>query len=511
MSLLAQRSVLPGAGLGVAVVSAAAFATSLGAGSALVTILSGSSVLLGLVVFVLGRRISAGSDEDLELVRAAVRGDLNAAVREEGADSELGSAIDELANNLQAVFSDIKNASGTLTSSAGQLASTADEMVSAAASSNRESSTTAEATRSLSDNMAVVSGSAQEMSASVESIASALTQMNVSFTGVAASCGKASEVSGVANRQAREAAVVMEELERSADDIGQVLDAIEHIAGRTNLLALNAAIEAASAGEAGKGFAVVANEVKDLSLQTAKATERIAGQISTMRERTHHAMVASRSITETIESVDEISQTIASAVEEQLATSNEISGSISNVAQASHDIAQTVVSASEGIRSIADSVNSVDRTAARTAAGAERTRLDARQLSRMAGQLDGILAAYKVRDEKFDIAVIKQAHNTWLDSLRKLIKGVEPMDLDKVNSSKTCAFGRWYHGEDGRRWDHLASYHLVGKHHDRVHEIGRSVVVHHNEGRTDEAERLMNSLSEVRDSLFDALDELYRA
>ena len=140
-------------------------------------------------------------------------------------------------------------------------------------------------------------------------------------------------------------------------------------------------IEAARAGEAGKGFAVVANEVKELAKETAKATEEIGHKIVTIQADVGDAVAAINQITEVINRINELQATIASAVEEQTATTNEI--------------ARNVAEAATGATEIASNVTGVAQAAQETATGATTTRSAAQELSRLAEQLHALVAQYE--------------------------------------------------------------------------------------------------------------------
>ena len=161
---------------------------------------------------------------------------------------------------------------------------------------------------------------------------------------------------------------------------GDVIKVINSIAEQTNLLALNATIEAARAGEAGKGFAVVANEVKDLADQTAKATDEISERIQAIQADTNGAIEANSMIGETIDRINEISTTIASAVEEQSVTTSEIGRNVDEVAATTQSIAS----------SITDLAAAADETRSSTA----DTRSAATEMNRMADDLNSLVGHY---------------------------------------------------------------------------------------------------------------------
>jgi methyl-accepting chemotaxis protein len=149
-------------------------------------------------------------------------------------------------------------------------------------------------------------------------------------------------------QQAGKTNASVNELSQSAERIGDVIGLINTIASQTNLLALNATIEAARAGDAGKGFAVVAQEVKALAAQTAKATSEIGAQIAGMQTATQDAVNAIEEITSTINKMSEISGAIAAAVEEQGATTKEISRNVTEAAKGTSEVASNITEVSRG-------------------------------------------------------------------------------------------------------------------------------------------------------------------
>jgi methyl-accepting chemotaxis protein len=186
---------------------------------------------------------------------------------------------------------------------------------------------------------------------------------------------ESTKITGKAVNEATRTNGMVEGLSAAAQKIGDVVKLISDIASQTNLLALNATIEAARAGEAGKGFAVVASEVKSLANQTAKATEEIAAQVAAMQDATSDAVTAIQSIGGTIGSINEIATTIASAVEEQGA--------------ATQEIARNVQEAAQGTGQVSSSIVGVNQAASETGAASSLVLASADELGRQAESLRG--------------------------------------------------------------------------------------------------------------------------
>jgi methyl-accepting chemotaxis protein len=204
---------------------------------------------------------------------------------------------------------------------------------------------TAEVTQQLSGAVAAAS---EQASANVQSVASATEEMTSSVNEISRQVQESSRIAVEAVKQAELTDRRIGELSKAAGRIGDVVKLITAIAEQTNLLALNATIEAARAGEAGRGFAVVASEVKQLASQTAKATDEIGTQIAGMQTATQDSVAAIKEIGGTIGRISEIAATIAAAVEEQGAATQEIARNIGEAAKGTQEVANNITDVNRG-------------------------------------------------------------------------------------------------------------------------------------------------------------------
>ena len=304
------------------------------------------------------------------------RGDLTVAV-------EPKSDKDLLAQNFTHAVASLRDTICQMAESSSSLASASEELSATAA----QMSSNAEETAAQSG---AVSSAAEQIASNVQTVVSGSEEMSASIKEISTNAHEAAKVAGNGVKIAGEANQKVIKLSESSQQIGQVIKVITSIAEQTHLLALNATIEAARAGEAGKGFAVVANEVKELAKETAKATEDISAKIEAIQADTHGAIDGITEISRIIAQINDIQNSIASAVEEQTATTNEISRNIADVATGNQEIARNVT----GVATAAKS----------TTEGAEYTNKAAGELARLATTLQSLVRQFDYGKDKDELA-----------------------------------------------------------------------------------------------------------
>ncbi|MCW2772016.1 MAG: hypothetical protein JWN91_342 [Nocardioides sp.] len=314
------------------------------------------TLLLGMsLAWLVSHRVMSGLDVVRRGLLAVAQGDLTTRVpvRSRDESGQMAEALNVAVENMSGVVGGISTTARSLNAAAADMADSSTQMAAAAEETSAQAR--------------VVTAAAEQVSRNIQTVATGSEQMGASIREIAQNANLAARVASEAVMVTERTNGTVAKLGESSTEIGKVIKVITSIAEQTNLLALNATIEAARAGEAGKGFAVVANEVKELAQETARATEDISSRVAAIQVDTTEAVDAIGQISEVIGQINDFQATIASAVEEQTATTNEMNRNVADAATGSGEIAANISGVAVAAGSTSEGVTHTQRAAAELA------------------------------------------------------------------------------------------------------------------------------------------------
>jgi methyl-accepting chemotaxis protein len=325
-------------------------------------------LLSAIIVLLISRAVARPLGRAVTVLERVAEGELLGRLPVETSDEvgRMGGALNTALERISGAMRDIGGNVDTLASSSEELAAVANLVNESADRSSAQAQAASSATEQISVNISTIAAGSDEIGASIGEIAR--------------STSSAAEVAAGAVTASAKAGKILSKLGTSSTEIGDVVRLITSIAEQTNLLALNATIEAARAGELGKGFAVVAGEVKELAQQTARATEDISTRVTAIQGDSEAAVIAIEDISRIIDQINATQSAIAAAVEEQTATTTEMSRNVNEVAT--------------GSSQISESVAAVAAAAGETTTAAANTAQTSTDLARVASALKSSLSRF---------------------------------------------------------------------------------------------------------------------
>ena len=351
-----------------------------------------------LLTMLIAKSISAPIIRGVNFAKTIASGDLTQKldVNQKDEVGVLAGSLNQMSENLNHMFTDIVQGTQTLTSSSTELSAISDQMASNSEQTAAKSNDVSAAAEQMSSSMTSVAAATEQTTTNIQMIVSAAEEMTATIQEVAENTANGSETTNMAVSKARDVSKKVEELKQAAGEIHKVTDTISDISEQTNLLALNATIEAARAGEAGKGFSVVAGEIKALAQQTAEATNEISSRISGVQDTTIESVNAIEDIVNIINEINTIVASIATAIEEQSATTQEISNNVSQAAlglsEVNENVNQTSAVASEVTRDISE----VSHSTGEMSAGSSQVMTSAGDLSHLAENLTQMVSRFRL-------------------------------------------------------------------------------------------------------------------
>jgi len=450
-----------------------------------------------LSAFLITRSITSQIRKLLGIANSIAEGDLTSDHNIDGNDEmgRLAQALQKMTCNLGVLISSVTGTSANFAVAAQEL-------------------------HTLAERISIGSG---EVAAQAATVATAGEEMSATSGNIAQSCHHAAEgaqqaaeaaqtgsevvektvfLMGQIAEKVKESATTVGSLGERSDQIGAIIGTIEDIADQTNLLALNAAIEAARAGEQGRGFAVVADEVRALAVRTTRATREIGEMIKAIQNETKGAVATMEQSVRQVESGTLEAAHSGEALRRILEQINDVAMQVNQIATAAEEQTATTGEISGNIHKITSIINETASESVETAKTSSRINGFSEEL--MLG-----LGKFKL-DESVELALFKakSAHMIFIGKIKSHLDGSATIDPGKLPTHLTCAFGKWYQTKGHNSCGHNSHFGEIDTPHSKVHEFGKQAINAYNSGDRNKAARICDEMVANSKILLAVLDRL---
>lgn len=362
---------------------------------------AGLSLLVGIgfgciIVRDLLRQLGAEPAVIVAAVQQIASGNLAADFAVGGNSKSLLAVLNTMRAQLREMIRETVASAESLSETSDQLNTFAGIVASSTEEQKHATAAMASAVDQMHANMNSVTMASEAATENVNMMAAAVEEINVTAQGISENTMKSQAIAHNASERAARSSEKIEQLGRDTMEISKVTETINEISDQTNLLALNATIEAARAGEAGKGFAVVANEIKELAKQTSMATNEIKLRIETIQRSTQETVVEIKEVAGVIGEVDVIVTAIATAMDEQKATTQEVAGNIVRASSGMNEVNERVAQSADMVGQTVHDVAEVERVSREISSNGGNVNRSAEELARLSVHLKELISRYRV-------------------------------------------------------------------------------------------------------------------